>query len=439
MSHNIFVKLAIEKKCIIVFTFLSALIFTTSCSIPSGSPSLVVSSTSVSTSATLLQDTKMPDVSSTSTSHSPTPQPKCPMVNDQIQLDVEFDFESLDQSALNFLNAGGDPVKLNREGSYEEVSTEVLVSNLNNDVSNEVVLIASIADEDITKFLIYSCGQNEFVLSKKITFDGVWSVEIISVEQIFTENPPLIIFRASTPIGWTEEYIAVGWNGSAWKKLSLGYALFPSTIMLYDQDDDGVKEVFIKSLTSVTIGGGVGRPVVATYKWNGREYIHLEAELLPSFSRVHYLGDAQAAIDRKNPLLAVAYYEIAAENLDLSSWASLSEVASKQVDLADEYQRSFAYFRIAAIWLYLERTEMANQTIDMMKDEFPVGTPGAEFIDAVELLASLVESEIGYFDACSEVGMFLDNEYPDVMSIHIGGWNVPNTSYFSGVDVCTLE
>jgi hypothetical protein len=259
------------------------------------------------------------------------------------------------------------------------------------------------------------------------------------VTEIFSSEPPFVIIRAPRVAGWGQDFLAVGWHNSEWQIINLATGTTPSEIALIDQSGDGIKEVFLKTRTAATPGGGVSRVIIYAYSWDGKEFAYISSAMPPGSDRVHYLDDAESAWKQGNPLLAIAYYEIAATDSSLSSYPTTYELINKQTELAMPYQQAFAYFRIVAIWFYLDRPEVASQYIQEMSEAFPNGKSGNEFVLAAQELAKAYETYSDFSVSCVKSADLLDTQYPEIVQNHLGDWGVANPWYFASSDICKLE
>ena len=202
---------------------------------------------------------------------------------------------------------------------------------------------------------------------------------------------------------------------------------------------DGIKEVFIETKTAATPAGGISRVIIDTYSWDGDEFTYNGSVMPPGHDRVHYLDDAESAWKQGNPLLAVANYEIAARDTNISSYWTTYELEHAQTELAQPYQQAFAFFRIVAIWYYLDRPEVAAQYIQEMSEVFPAGTPGNEFVLAAQEFEIGFKIDSAFSSSCAKAVYLLDTEYPDVVQNHLGDWGVANPIYSATSDICKLE
>jgi hypothetical protein len=300
----------------------------------------------------------------------------------------------------------------------------------------EIVIITQDLFEDPATIRISHCEQHNYQLAKSISPDGMGYGRPRFAAKIFDSEPPLMIVQTGEVSGWGQKFLAIGRRNSEWQIINLAEGTTPSEIALYDQNNDGIKEVFLETRTASTPGGGVSRVVVDCYAWNGEEFIHKDSAMPPGSDRVHYLDDAQTAWKQGNPLLAISYYETAARDPDLTSYPTTYEFVNEQTQLAKPYQQAFAFFRIVTIWYYLDRPDMAAPYIEEMSEAFPKGKPGYEFVLAAQAMSGNYEKEGDFAKSCGQTEYVFQSQYPDVMANHLGDWGVANPMYSSIDDIC---
>jgi hypothetical protein len=369
-----------------------------------------------------------------------TTKSSCPKINPNIQFNLPVESKELEIFILNYLNDGGDPAKI--ETTVSKSATLTLYA-LSTDIDGDLFPEVAVSIGDVlggpTVIRLYHCEQNNYQLVKLFTLDGISSGKPEFATKIFDSEPSFMIIRAAHVHGWAQDFLALGWHNSEWQIISLAIGFTPAEIALFDQNADGIKEVFIKTKTAATPGGGISRVLIDIYSWNGKEFKSTSGAMPPGADRVHYLQDADDAWKQGNPLLAVAYYEIAARDSNLSSYPTFYEYEHKQTALAKPYQQAYAYFRIVATWVYLERPDVASEYIQEMSETFPKGKTGHEFVLAVQALSNEYEKEPDFSKSCEQAVYLLQTQYPDIIPNHLGDWGVANPMYFAMSDICKLQ
>jgi hypothetical protein len=364
----------------------------------------------------------------------------CPNIDSTIEFDLPSDSKDLESSILSYLNLGGDPKKIEAVTLSQELPPfHIAYADIDDDLLPEIVISTLDLFEKPATIRIFHCEQNVYRLVKSFMPQNMGNGIIELVTEIFSSEPPFVIIRAPRVAGWGQDFLAVGWHNSEWQIINLATGTTPSEIALIDQSGDGIKEVFLKTRTAATPGGGVSRVIIYAYSWDGKEFAYISSAMPPGSDRVHYLDDAESAWKQGNPLLAIAYYEIAATDSSLSSYPTTYELINKQTELAMPYQQAFAYFRIVAIWFYLDRPEVASQYIQEMSEAFPNGKSGNEFVLAAQELAKAYETYSDFSVSCVKSADLLDTQYPEIVQNHLGDWGVANPWYFASSDICKLE
>ena len=364
----------------------------------------------------------------------------CPKINPDIQLNLPKDSSEFEPSILDYLNKGGDPTKIETMASMSEMQPFFTLSaDIDDDLLPELVTITQDLFEDPATIRIYHCDQNSYQLVKSFTPDGISFGIPEFATKIFDSQPPFMIVRAGRITGWGQDFFAIGWRNSKWQIINLAAGMTPSEITLFDQNADGIKEVFIRTKTAAMPGGGRSRDIINSYAWDGKEFISTSSAMPPGSDRVHYLDDAETAWKNGNPLLAISYYEIAAQDTNLSSYWTRYEMEHKQTELAKPYQQAYAFFRIVTAWIYLERPDEASEYLQEMSEAFPKGRPGHEFVVAAQALSDEYKKEPDFSQSCGQAVYLLQTQYPDIVPNHLGDWGVANPMYLSISDICKFE
>ena len=128
---------------------------------------------------------------------------------------------------------------------------------------------------------------------------------------------------------------------------------------------------------------------------------------MPGTTRVEYLDDAQGALDKGDISMAIAYYGRAAHDPSLNNFASRDEIANHQMDLAGNYQISFALFRLSTLWSSVNDFDNASSIIEELEEQFPINTPGNEFSQAASIFNQKIVQGKTPKEACSAVASFL--------------------------------
>ncbi|GAP13021.1 hypothetical protein LARV_00762 [Longilinea arvoryzae] len=425
----------------VIFFLLMAMIALAACAPGQNIPPVLATGTATRAIQT---KTNTPEMKATST---PTPEHRCPVLTGGAELKGYSNLVELDAAILDYVNHGGDPASLKSLlASTDLLRVSAAVADLDGDALEEIVVSGSITiinegspSDDINLINIYQCSTNAYRLVQSFQTEDVSSGDILFVEQIFEKELPFIIVKIRATIGWGTKYYAFGWRENQWKEIFLGGGLVGSEIMLDDQDGDGTKEVLVLTGNSTGFWGGASRDEIDVFAWNGKNFEYSYSDLPPGDDRVHYLGDGADASKKGNLMMAIAYYEIAARDSNLSSYFTTYELTENQTELAEPYQKAFAFFRIVVIWFSQNRVDMADEVIHEMSESFPDGTPGNEFVVVAKEFATQYEVTHKAMTSCLEAVKILDTDYPDVLKGHIGDWGFMNVSYSATSEFCKLN
>jgi hypothetical protein len=363
----------------------------------------------------------------------------CPKVNPNTQFNLPTQASELETSILNYLNSGGNPTRIQPQTKPPEIPPFYsLTADIDGDSLSEVVVSTPYSLENPATIRIYHCGQHKYHLAKSFGRQDM-SVGITEfVTNIFPSEPDFIVIRVLHTSGWAQDFVALGWQDAEWRIIKLATGFTPSEIAFFDQNMDGIKEVLLETRTAATPGGGRSRAIIDIYSWNGTGFAFLNSVMPPDPDRIHYLQDAESAWENGNPLLAITYCEIAARDTNITSYWTTYELIHNQTELAESYQKAFAFFRIIAIWFYLDRPEVASEYIQEMSEAIQRGKPGSEFVMAAQELSKQYEINQNFSSSCMLAVKFLDSEYPGLVQNHLGDWGVANPTYFATADICKL-
>lgn len=403
----------------------------------------------LTTSVVVVTPTSVPVATSTlavepsstpSPSAPPLPKRSCPKKKGGVAIGELSGVRRVEQVTMDYLNAGGETSRLIEAlKSVQALNADAVVEDLDNDGLSEVVIAYSDSEESQAWVDVLHCEVGEYARAAEFEYEEVWFASLEFVSSLRDDSNLFVVSRVPRIRGWVDDYVAIGWDGTSWASVPLSSGLGPSQISLFDQNGDGVREIQLKAMTSVTPGGGLGRIEVSTWAWNGTEYVYSSSQYLPGTNRVHYIADAEQAWANRNPLLAVAYYEIAARSDDLGAYPTGLERISNQSEAADAYQRAFSLYRIVATWTYQGRLSEAQVYLEELESRYPDGKVGSEFVASARILIGEVQSGTPYARACLRSADELDQSIPKLVPTHLGDWGVANPMYSRTTDVCDFN
>jgi len=373
-------------------------------------------------------------------SSSLIPTPVCPTGDSKAEFILPESNDAIDDNVLFYLNAGGNPSEISSFFTqYQPTTLDVSVVDLTNDGLNEIVVAGTLPPHLNPSgngiFHIFACENNAYRLEIEFIFSNMSSANIVRIEKLLADQPPQVIFYYQAVTGWASHILAIGSINGEYQ-IVFQDSEFSPKLVVFDQDNDGNKEISIHSINTAT--QGPHRELISTFKWDGKAYARISDQLMPGITRVEYLDDAQRALDQGDISMSIAYYERAAHDDTLHAYASRDELSNNQGKLAGNYQISFAFFRLAVLWLSSGDVETAKSVIDESAEQFSKNTPGHEFSEAASIFQEQIVQGATPQQACSEVTSFFTENYPD-LNIHIGNWGVSVVDYSQLIELCPFR
>lgn len=338
------------------------------------------------------------------------------------------------------MNAGGDLSQINSYFAQFQLKTlDVAAVDLNDDGLDEIV-VAGVLPLELKSpgqgvIFILGCKQKAYEIAKHFDFQNISSAEIIRTEKLLVNYPQEAIIQYEPTAGRGSNILAIGFMNSDWRVIFQENEFLPKLI-IFDQDNDGNKEISIHSVTNAT--QGPWKTGISTFKWDGKQYSLASELLMPGTTRVEYLDDAQNALNKNDISMAIAYYDFASHAPSLTNFASRGEIEDKQTDLAGDYQISFALFRLATLWFFVEDFDKGTTIIKELDEEFPTKSPGNEFAQAGNLFREEIRQGKTPKEACNTVTSFLIQNYPKLNS-HIGDWGMLVAGYTQLIELCPFQ
>jgi hypothetical protein len=344
------------------------------------------------------------------------------------------------EKILAFLNSGGDFNQINLYFAQFLVKTlDVLAADLNEDGLSEIIVAGALPLELESPgdgvIYILQCKQKSYEIAKLFDFQNIASADILRTEKLLADYPQQAIIRYDQISGWGSSIIAIGFMNGELQVVFNDEDLFPK-LVIFDQDNDGNKEISIQALTTAT--QGPQREMISTFRWDGKQYSLISNQLMPGKSRVEYLDDAQKALDQGDISMAIAYYDRAAHDSHLNNFPSRDEIMNEQTEMAGDYQISFALFRLYTLWSSVNDSDNTSSTIKELEEQFPANMPGNEFLQAAKTFEQKIVQGVPPRKACGAVASFLTKNYPD-LNIHIGDWGVSVAEYTQIIELCPFH
>ncbi|MFX1485143.1 MAG: hypothetical protein ACFFCP_18335 [Promethearchaeota archaeon] len=365
----------------------------------------------------------------------------CPISANVALFELPYSHDELFQRVFEFLNAGGDPTLISE--SLKDPSgtviqnSQLIITDANADGSDDIILSVSIFDQDsgglpfhpIGVLYLFHCNNGKYV-SQSIDFGSyIYDIDVRDVDDLTGDGIPELIIVYTWAGSVCVDHIAVlGWVGQSWEYFLQADGTCPGDVVVLDLDADGVREIVF---TGYTRGKGALRGTTLTYAFNGQKYELVSEELLPSPVRIHFLQDAQIALDEGSLVKAAQLYQIAAIDSDLINSPSFYEMSNDIIGTAGSYQSAFAYFRAVTLWMYLDASANLEFVEAAMRNSYSIGDPGSEFVDLLDRFISELDVGATFEDACNEIEIYAELTYPNLAGFegHLGEFWGSNIRY----------
>ena len=397
-----------------------------------------------------LSDGLEPHDSPISPTRLPTPEPEytCPFTGTAETNFESESLESLKNSILAYLNEGGGWETLTPLLSEQEAEAVVTAVDFNKDSINEVIMSVGFEVEQYeTEYAtwVFQCRNSNY----EVVFQIWWGFyhdreRIVDIVDLNDDSFPEVVLE-SLWVGsaCTYELTIIGWQpdkgfvNHAPSHLELEFGC-GGEITIDDLDGDNVKEIIIEGETVFHQAYGPTREIIQKFQLIDDFYHLIETEYLPSTLRIHIFDDAQRALDSGDILLAAQLYDQAAHDPTLEDYPSkrFPPGDGYNLDHPNEYQRSFALFRLVVIRYFLEETEDLDGTLAELGSSFPEGSFGNEFAILAHLYIEQRTIGVSATDACSEVANYIEENFPD-LDAHIGDWGL-NFAYYNSNTICPV-
>lgn len=212
-------------------------------------------------------------------------------------------------------------------------------------------------------------------------------------------------------------------------------------VKLEDLDNDGFKELIVSGYTMGHNDMAPERGITQTFALQDSSYKLQTTDFAPAEFRIHVLDDAQRAFDEGNLILAAQLYEQAASddtlgNVYSKNYAPLQmaeEMGWTERDYPGEYQRAFAFFRLAALQALSGDEVGVSSTLTQLQQTFPEGTPGREFVVLTPILATSLLQGTAPELACAQVFAYIEANFPDLESHYYWGGNI---AWYQNETIC---
>ncbi|MCA9916928.1 MAG: hypothetical protein KC445_03205 [Anaerolineales bacterium] len=415
-------------------------------------PTLTPSATPLPATPTPIPPTQTPTATATP-SPTATPDFSCPQPGGNATLETSLDFPEFSEKLVAYLNQVGTIEQLPEQLEALNIEYDIFPVDMNDDDALEFVLNVAIPPEGEMAFpgdrgtAILQCRNGSY----EVIFD-IWSGIYRFFRYTFSDdvdndgNQDVIIVGGFAGSACDLEPKVFIWSESEivdaspdHRELALGCS-HEDMVLTEDIDGDGAKELIISGWTVGHLDYAPPRTITQTFTLQNGTYHLQTTEFGPPEYLVHLLDDAQRVLDSSDLVMAAQLYETIAEEQSLptvfSDYIGPPQAATErgiEPDYPQEYQQAFALFRLAALQTVLGNTTEADWALTQLKERFPQGTPGAEFISLTLLLVNSLQQGDTPESACEAVAQEIEQTYPKLGAHYYWGWNI---AWYQNETIC---
>jgi hypothetical protein len=401
----------------------------------------------------------------------------CSNINSNIRYTYNetMNWDSLQQSILDFLNRGGKPELLK---SY----FPVMVEDLNNDKIPEILIIYNFAYV-ASRVNIYGCvnGKHETVFTSEITGFTSHDSSILgsaidpgfegTVIQDINKNglPEVFIKSLGCMFSRCGELNVIEWNGKEFAKIlkdldntdktNIAEMFYPQKVFLRDLDNDGIPEIGWVGGVPDSTDYGIGLPwrlETHIYKWDGTYFTARPIQYAAPEYRFQAVQDGDRFAMEGKYTKALASYKAAIQD-NLSWWTKQREnylQSSYQVgDCAnlstpcppptpDPNERpllsAYASFRIILMNILVNEPEKAESQYQEMLKTYPQENAGYPFIEMATAFWTEYQSAQNMSNACEKAVAYA-TEHPNILTMLGSDYHGWQSLTYKPLDVCSFK
>jgi hypothetical protein len=390
---------------------------------------------------------------SPSSTPSPTPDFTCPVPAAPSPFSQPANIEELEEQILTLLNAGGQWDDLADSTASLGIDRDIIPIDMNGDGIFELITNLAFVSEQSYPYedyitWVFQCRGGNYI-NVFTSWWGSWRFyDSTRVDDLNNDSGmEAIIIGGFAGSACALEPTILGWhNGTVVNyspdhlELELGCSL-EDRVLLEDLDNDGIKELVVIGETVGHLDYAPPRGITQTFSLQDQTYKLINTELaLPQY-RIEVLDDAQRALDAGDLEMAAQLYVQAATDDSLGDVYSMNiappniaeEMGFTEIDYPGEYQRAFAFFRLAALQAVADDEDGVSNTLAQLQQTFPEETPGSEFVVLTPILTTSLLQGRGQESACGQVLTHIRINFPD-LDIHYywGG----NSAWYRNETIC---
>jgi hypothetical protein len=421
--------------------------------------------------------TLTPQPSSTPTpTPSPTPRP-CPSTVPELQYKLPDNpaYQNTIRSIEDFLNQGGNPVRLAFHDDAGFLELEVQAEDLNGDGVPEALVIETYGP--YKHFYLFSClggqyqerfGHYEAELGEKLEIMAVRDLNKDGFLEVAVKVLGCLRLRCGGVfiVAWDGHEFSHLVQGDSVLRRQLDYAKLsdPQDVKFEDVTGDGIPEL-------VWIGGVPPkdsadfanewplRLETHVYRWDGTRY---SAEVV-EFSDPEYRFQAVQDGDRhalgQQFERAIELYQETVDNDDLDWWSAdrWEYLRSKYPYFVTKYGSgtpyppptpdpterpmlsAYAYFRILLSDVMRGKPEDAQSVYDIMVSTYPTGNPGHPFVEMATAFWTHYQSSGSVASACAQAVAYAANHEAILEPLRAYDFGGYQNIHYEPADVCPFK
>lgn len=427
------------------------------------------------------------------TTRTPAPAEECPAPANVSLPDLSIDpndffpiFKPRDEDILDYLNEGGDPIKLMTEYKQTWRGVEVFAKNevlqdLTGDNIQEILIIP------ISDLYIFGCrdGQYEVLMSQfsdSVTMNP-YLFQLAGIQDMNLNGTPEVVIAefgcGGMSAGQCLDVYIYEWDGSQFASLiPEGDSFIDAASISGGSTEEYLPGVQIKDTdrngtVELILTGGIPnswyddyfkhapwRTQSDTYGWDGQHFVLLKTEFSPPLYRYQAVQDGDWAVLRKEYDKALAFYQEAIFGDKLLGWSPAHKERSIALhemtwnfdlegtptpalpqDDPQEYPNLAAYARYRIMLLHILQGHIPEAQIvyDTLREKFPDGHDGhgfvlvaQEFWDQYQVSRSLKES-------CAKAIMTADEQKSLLKFLGADQHNFWQDIMYEPKDVCPFQ
>lgn len=381
--------------------------------------------------------------SSPSNTPSPTPDFTCPQPDTPAPFAQPANIAELQGQILTYLNTGGQVGDLANLVASLDIDGDMVTVDMNGDDAFELVANLSVVSEESWPYKehatwVFQCRLGQYDVIYSVLWGWYHFYDSTILDDLNSDGSfEAIIIDGFAGSACNLEPKVLGWrNGGIFdyspdrSELRLGCSS-KTRIVLEDLDSDGNKELIIAGWTVAHLGYAPSRGITLTFSLQNQTYKLLNTEFAPAQYRIELLDDAQRALNAGELQMAEQLYAQAATDDTLGNASSylfpppqIAEERGLEPDTPSEYQRAFAFFRLAALQALSGDEVGVSSTVAQLQQIFPEGTPGHEFVVLTPILTtSLLQGRTPSL-ACGQVLTHIRANFPDLEAHYYWGGNI---------------